>query len=196
MKNKQTFVATLKIETDEGDFLARYSPAGLARLDFPTAKEARDQKSEVRSQRAETPVARWHELTTRAVRRALQGQSMAAKPPMDLSSGTAFQRKVWAALQTIPAGKTETYAGLAASLKKPKAARAVGGACGANPVPLLIPCHRVVAAQGGLGGFSGGLHWKRKLLGREAGGTSVPLVRFGVPPKHPVPKRHFGGTPK
>jgi O-6-methylguanine DNA methyltransferase len=168
MKNKQTFVATLKIKTDEGNFLACYSPFGLARLDFPGATEARAQKSEVRNQRSETPVMRWHELTTRAVCCALQGRPMAAKPPMDLSNGTVFQRQVWAALQDIPAGKTETYSRVAASLKKPKAARAVGSACGANPVPLLIPCHRVVAAHGGLGGFSGGLHWKRKLLGREA----------------------------
>ncbi len=164
MKNKQTFVATLKIKTDEGDFLARYSPAGLARLDFP---EAASRKSGVGSKGLATPVRRWHELTTRAVRLALQGRPMAAKPPVDLSHGTAFQRKVWAALLAIPSGQTKTYARLAASLKKPKAARAVGGACGANPVPLLIPCHRVVAAHGGLGGFSGGLHWKRKLLGRE-----------------------------
>ena len=154
MKNKQAIIATLKIKTDEGDFLARYSSAGLAGLDFPAAK----------SQRATTapagqPVARWHELTTRAVLQALQGRTMAATPPVDLSCGTPFQRKVWAALQSIPAGKTETYADLAASLKKPKAARAVGGACGANPIPLLIPCHRVVAAHGGLGGFSGGLHF-------------------------------------
>ena len=169
MKSKQTFVATLKIKTDEGDFLARYSAAGLARLDFPASKiKTKDWKSEAERERSNTPVSRWHELATRAVRQALQGRATAAKPPMDLSSGTIFQRKVWAALQTIPSGKTETYAHLAASLKKPKAARAVGGACGANPVPLLIPCHRVVAAHGGLGGFSGGLHWKRKLLGREA----------------------------
>jgi O-6-methylguanine DNA methyltransferase len=164
MKDKQTFIAALPIKTEEGNFLARYSSAGLARLDFPTAKEARDRKSEVSGE-----VTRWHKLTIRAVRRALQGRPMPARPPMDLSHGTAFQRKVWAALEAIPAGKTETYARVAASLKKPKAARAVGGACGANPVPLLIPCHRVVAAHGSLGGFSGGLHWKRRLLGREAG---------------------------
>jgi O-6-methylguanine DNA methyltransferase len=165
MKNKQTFVATLKIETDEGDFVARYSSAGLARLDFPTTKT-----KGATTVPAASPVTRWHELTTRAVRKALQGRATVASPPMDLSGGTAFQRRVWAALRAIPPGKTETYARLAASLKKPKAARAVGGACGANPVPLLIPCHRVVAAHGGLGGFSGGLHWKRKLLGREGQG--------------------------
>ncbi len=162
MKNKPTFVATLKIKTDEGDFVARYSSAGLARLDFPTAKT----KGATTAPAAHS-VTRWHELTTRAVRLALQGRPMAATPPLDLSRGTAFQRRVWAALRAIPAGKTETYARLAASLKKPKAARAVGGACGANPVPLFIPCHRVVAAHGGWGGFSGGLHWKQKQLGRE-----------------------------
>lgn len=162
MKNKQTFVATLKIQTDEGDFVARYSSTGLARLDFPAGKS----HSQAAAPAAQ-PVARWHELTTLAVRHALQGQPMTSCPPMDLSAGTAFQRKVWAALQAIPAGKTETYSRLAVSLNQPKAARAVGRACGANPVPLLVPCHRVVAAQGGLGGFSGGLHWKRKLLERE-----------------------------
>jgi O-6-methylguanine DNA methyltransferase len=163
MKNKPTIVATLKIKTDAGDFVARYSSAGLARLDFPTTKA-----KAATTAPATQPVTHWHELTTRAVRQALQGRPPAATPPVDLSGGTAFQRKVWAALRAIPAGKTQTYARLAASLKKPKAARAVGGACGANPVPLLIPCHRVVAAHGGLGGFSGGLHWKRTLLGREA----------------------------
>jgi O-6-methylguanine DNA methyltransferase len=163
MKNKPTFIATLKIRTDEGVFVARYSSAGLARLDFPTAKA-----KGVTTAPAAPPVTRWHELTTRAVRQALEGRPLAALPPVDLSRGTAFQRRVWAALMAIPAGQTETYARLAASLKRPKAARAVGGACGANPVPLIIPCHRVVAAHGGMGGFSGGLHWKRKLLGREA----------------------------
>ena len=165
MKTKQTFIGTLRIKTEEGDFLARYSAAGLARLDFPTAKT-----KIAATAPGNSAVKRWHELTTRAVLRALQGQPMTAMPPMDLSSGTGFQRKVWAALQAIPAGKTQTYSHLAASLKKPKAARAVGGACGANPVPLLIPCHRVVAANGGLGGFSSGLQWKQKLLGVEAAG--------------------------
>jgi O-6-methylguanine DNA methyltransferase len=164
MKNKPAFVATLNIKTDEGDFVARYSSAGLARLDFPTAKT-----KGATTAPAAPPVTRWHELTTHAVRQALQGRPMTAAPPLDLSSGTVFQRRVWAALRAIPPGKTVTYAGLAASLKRPGAARAVGGACGANPAPLLIPCHRVVAAHGGLGGFSGGLHWKGKLLGREAG---------------------------
>jgi len=70
-------------------------------------------------------------------------------------------------MQRIPAGHTRSYGELAADIGKPKAVRAVGGACGANPIPLLVPCHRVLAAGGKIGGFSGGLDWKRKLLARE-----------------------------
>lgn len=87
---------------------------------------------------------------------------------MDLGgAGTKFQRKVWRALQRIPYGETRSYAWVAAAIGHPKALRAVGRACGANPLPLIIPCHRVVAANGALGGFSGGLAWKRRLLALE-----------------------------
>jgi methylated-DNA-[protein]-cysteine S-methyltransferase len=81
--------------------------------------------------------------------------------------GTSFQRDVWRALVDIPYGETRTYGELAALIKKPKAARAVGSACGKNPVPILVPCHRVVAGEG-LGGFGGGLELKRWLLSLEA----------------------------
>ena len=64
-------------------------------------------------------------------------------------------------------GKTKSYGEVARAIGKPKAVRAVGGACGANPIPVLIPCHRVLAANRKLGGFSGGLNWKRKLLAQE-----------------------------
>jgi O-6-methylguanine DNA methyltransferase len=80
--------------------------------------------------------------------------------------GTAFQRAVWEAERRIPYGETRTYGQVARSLGKPAAVRAVGGASGKNPVPLLVPCHRIVA-QGGIGGFSCGLHHKRRLLALE-----------------------------
>ncbi|MFA5041248.1 MAG: methylated-DNA--[protein]-cysteine S-methyltransferase [Bdellovibrionales bacterium] len=80
--------------------------------------------------------------------------------------GTAFQCKVWKAMTKIPFGQTRTYGALARRIGKPEASRAVGQACGANPVPFLIPCHRVVAADG-LGGFSGGLDIKKMLLNKE-----------------------------
>jgi O-6-methylguanine DNA methyltransferase len=82
-------------------------------------------------------------------------------------TGTKFQQSVWKALTEIPAGKTVSYADVARGIKKPKAARAVGTACGANPVPVLVPCHRVIATNGGLGGFGGGLSLKRTMLEAE-----------------------------
>ena len=67
----------------------------------------------------------------------------------------------------LAAGQTKSYGEIAGAIGKPKAVRAVGGACGANPVPVLVPCHRVLAANKKLGGFSGGLDWKLSLLKRE-----------------------------
>jgi O-6-methylguanine DNA methyltransferase len=87
--------------------------------------------------------------------------------PLDLRRGTPFQRRVWQALLRIPRGETMTYAGVARALGVPGAARAVGSACGANPVSLLVPCHRVVREGGALGGFGWGLERKRMLLDWE-----------------------------
>lgn len=84
--------------------------------------------------------------------------------PVDLDRGTAFQRAVWTELRRIERGETVTYGELAARIDKPGAARAVGGAVGANPVPIVVPCHRVLAAGEKLGGYSGGLDVKRHLL--------------------------------
>jgi AraC family transcriptional regulator of adaptative response/methylated-DNA-[protein]-cysteine methyltransferase len=84
--------------------------------------------------------------------------------------GTDFQRKVWEALQTIPYGQTRSYSEIARTIGKPTAARAVGGANGSNRVAIIIPCHRVIATGGGLGGYGGGLWRKQKLLELEQGG--------------------------
>lgn len=81
--------------------------------------------------------------------------------------GTAFQRKVWAALRRIPAGETRSYGQLAAEIGEPKAMRAVGLANGQNPVAIVVPCHRVIGADGSLTGFGGGLPRKRWLLKHE-----------------------------
>jgi len=80
--------------------------------------------------------------------------------------GTFFQLRVWDELQRIPHGEVRTYGELAARLGKPGASRAVGGANGKNPIPLIVPCHRVIAHDG-LGGFTGGLEWKECLLAHE-----------------------------
>jgi methylated-DNA-[protein]-cysteine S-methyltransferase len=86
---------------------------------------------------------------------------------LDLSGGTAFQRRVWRELAKVPFGATVSYGELARRVGRPGAARAVGQAVGANPIPILIPCHRVICSDGGLGGFSAGLEIKRWLLAHE-----------------------------
>jgi methylated-DNA-[protein]-cysteine S-methyltransferase len=83
------------------------------------------------------------------------------------ASGTAFQLRVWQALCTIPAGETLSYAGLAERIGHPTAVRAVGLANGANPISLVVPCHRVIGANGALTGYGGGLPRKRWLLSHE-----------------------------
>jgi O-6-methylguanine DNA methyltransferase len=88
--------------------------------------------------------------------------------PLDLH-GTPFQQKVWNALLDIPYGKTRSYAELARSIGAPKAFRAVGAANGANPIAIIIPCHRVISSGGGLGGYGGGVPLKKRLLELESG---------------------------
>ncbi len=84
--------------------------------------------------------------------------------------GTPFQREVWSALTKIPYGRTVSYGELASRLGRENASRAVGAANGSNPIPIVIPCHRVLGANGSLTGFGGGLDIKRRLLDLEAGG--------------------------
>jgi AraC family transcriptional regulator of adaptative response/methylated-DNA-[protein]-cysteine methyltransferase len=86
--------------------------------------------------------------------------------PLDLR-GTAFQMRVWAALQKIPAGKTADYSEIAEMIGAPESARAVAQACGANPVAIAVPCHRVVRRDGGLSGYRWGVERKRTLLDLE-----------------------------
>jgi O-6-methylguanine DNA methyltransferase len=82
--------------------------------------------------------------------------------------GTEFQRKVWNALIDIPFGQTRTYGQIAKAIRQPKATRAVGLANNQNPLPIIVPCHRVIGANGSLTGYGGGLHRKRWLLDHEA----------------------------
>jgi methylated-DNA-[protein]-cysteine S-methyltransferase len=86
--------------------------------------------------------------------------------PLELE-GTEFQREVWLTLAEIPYGKTISYAELASMVGRPSAFRAVGQANGSNPIPIVLPCHRVIASGGGIGGYGGGLEMKRRLLALE-----------------------------
>jgi len=160
---KPALLASLPVETASGIFVAHYSERGLAGLYFPSGKPVKPTSS--------TPVSseirHWHALTTKAVKSILSGKTPAELPPLDVSRGTEFQQRVWEELLWIPCGEARSYGEVAKGIRKPKAVRAVGSACGANPIPLLIPCHRVLAANNKIGGFGSGLDWKRKLLATE-----------------------------
>jgi O-6-methylguanine DNA methyltransferase len=155
----------LSISTPDGRFIARYSVKGLAELNFP---EAGSEHCDVRSAQRGVPakVLRWHRTTEAGLKSSLAGRKPKNLPPLDLA-GTEFQKRVWNALMKISSGRTKSYGEIARAIGRPKAVRAVGGACGANPIPIFVPCHRVLTANKKLGGFSGGLDWKRKLLARE-----------------------------
>ena len=161
-RKPQDQLVQLAIATRDGVFTARYSAVGLAGLRFPTRRAA-----QLELNIAPANVARWHRATTAALKLALSGRTPRILPPLDLGAGTEFQQSVWRQLLKIPRGETRSYGELARLLNNPRAFRAVGSACGANPVPVLIPCHRVLAVNHKLGGYSGGLEWKKKLLWRE-----------------------------
>ena len=97
----------------------------------------------------------------------LAGRRISFDLPLDLSSGTAFQQAVWRALLHIPRGSTCSYGTLSATIGKPSAVRAVGGAIGRNPLGIIVPCHRVIGANGSLTGYTGGLQHKVALLQLE-----------------------------
>jgi O-6-methylguanine DNA methyltransferase len=105
------------------------------------------------------------------IREYLEGRRREFDLPLD-PRGTEFQRAVWKALGGIPYGETRTYGEIALAVGTPRSVRAVGAACGANPIAIVVPCHRVVAKGGGLGGYSGGLELKRRLLDLEAGAVN------------------------
>ena len=132
-QSKRTSFTKLAIPTQDGRFVASYSEKGLAELNFPSKQGANTNAS---SNGVPAQIRRWHRVTG----------ATGALPPLDLS-GTDFQRRVWNALRRINCGQTRSYGEIAKQIGKPKAVRAVGGACGANPIPVLIPCHRVLAAK-------------------------------------------------
>lgn len=138
-------VVALGFDESEGAFLQRMRKRFRSRF-----KRSSEQVSQVTGQ--------LHEY--------FSGRRTRFELEVDLRSLTAFQRLVLEAIRQVPAGKTISYGGLARSIGKPKAARAVGQALGSNPIPIIIPCHRALAAGGGLGGYSGrgGVRTKQALL--------------------------------
>jgi len=168
----KTDLVALPIATADGEFIARYSEKGLAELNFPNGRaglplgQSAQQHRPAKGGVVPAKIRGWHRVTAKALKAVLDGREPKTLPPLDMA-GTAFQKSVWNQMQKISLGKTKSYGEIALAIGKPKAVRAVGGACGANPVPVLVPCHRVLAANNKLGGFGGGLDWKRRLLKHE-----------------------------
>jgi methylated-DNA-[protein]-cysteine S-methyltransferase len=152
------------VRTDLGWMGFGLSERGLRMTTMPTAtREAAAEEMRLRG--AATPAADsgdWPERLCSCAR----GHDWSPNGDIDLSQGTEFQRRVWRALLDIPRGETRTYKQVAEQIGRPGAARAVGQAVGANPMPIVVPCHRVIA-QNGLGGFGGGLPLKKRLLRLE-----------------------------
>ncbi|MDF1734697.1 MAG: methylated-DNA--[protein]-cysteine S-methyltransferase [Minwuia sp.] len=153
------------LETPIGALLLAGDSASLHFLSFPGGHKAFG------------PHSAWHrsDAPFGEVKRQLlayfAGELQAFDLPLTLH-GTDFQKRVWGQLRTIPFGQTTTYGALAGRIGAPKSSRAVGAANGANPLPVIIPCHRVIGANGALTGFGGGIGTKQFLLELEG---SLPL---------------------
>ena len=149
------------LATPVGPLLLAGDDAALVYISFPTGK--RPMQPSPNWVQAETPFAETKAQLTAYFAGALQAFDLPLRP-----EGTAFQLSVWAALAAIPYGAIRSYADIARTIGKPTATRPVGAANGANPLPIVIPCHRVVGANGALTGFGGGVETKRYLLNHEA----------------------------
>jgi methylated-DNA-[protein]-cysteine S-methyltransferase len=159
-KDSQTAIITL--ETPIGPLGIETTARGVRRIDF-------DQNGTAKADPSPDPVAQKHlNRAVKQLREYFAGERDRFDLTLDMD-GTAHQQRVWKALLEIPFGRTLTYGQVAARLGTPRGARAVGRACATNPVPVVVPCHRVVGGDGALHGFGGGLWRKKALLELEQG---------------------------
>lgn len=169
--SKETLTAQAVMETPLGLVFLCFSAKGLQRLIM--AGESEFRQGVVIGYTSETQslpqgvLKTWHDQVAQALDDYFSGRPADFTAlPLDLK-GSPFHLRVWQELRKIPPGETVSYQELARRLGNPKASRAVGQACGKNPIPLIVPCHRVIASSGALGGFSSGLARKRWLLEHE-----------------------------
>ena len=142
------------------------SSRGISRVVFGKSNEAEVESClllDIRVTKSEDGLSEAVNL----LRHYFSGEPVEFDLDLDLEAGTEFQQKVWKATYNIPYGEVRSYSSIASEIGKPLATRAVGRAEGANPLPIIIPCHRVLRSDGKLGGYSAGLHWKPKLLDQE-----------------------------
>ncbi|HEY2923545.1 MAG TPA: methylated-DNA--[protein]-cysteine S-methyltransferase [Candidatus Eisenbacteria bacterium] len=161
-------VAAASIGTDLGPVWILATQAGLRGLglgerEAPSAREARA----LGIHYVKRP--RWTDPARRALEAYFSGRDPALAVKLDLAEGSRFERRVWEVTRRVPYGTVVSYGALAGRLGIPGAARAVGNALGRNPVPIVVPCHRVIHGDKTIGGFSSGLRWKRFLLELERG---------------------------
>lgn len=154
--------------TDIGWIAIVGSERGLVSISLPcgSAREALGSLDKTVEYDTSSP-GRFTDLTRR-LKAYFNGHKVSFTDELDLSETTQFQKKVWRAAKLIPYGETRSYGWLADKVGKPGAARAIGQALGKNRLPIIVPCHRVISSDGSLGGFSGGLDMKRRLLRLEA----------------------------
>jgi len=154
-------VSWTMIESPVGKLLLAADAAGLRVLSFESSKRAAPVEPDWREDRAPFVEA------IRQLKAYFDGELRKFDLPL-APAGTEFQLRVWDSLRMIPYGETISYGQLAQKIGNAKAVRAVGLANGSNPIPIIIPCHRVIGSDGGLTGFGGGLSNKRKLLALES----------------------------
>lgn len=154
-----------RVSTRLGSFRIRCSARGVREIAFSTPRNGNH--TVARAARGGSPhgakAKQWAQQAARQLREYAAGERRRFTVPLDVG-GTEFQKKVWAALRTIPYGQTRSYGQVARQVGNPRAARAVGMANHENPVAVVVPCHRVIASDGSLGGYAGGLRKKSALL--------------------------------
>ena len=159
MKNSKTIRNQIVITSPVGKLRLIASDKGLVAIDVRNVRVASDLETSASAQKILS-------ATKKQLEQYFAGKRTTFDIPLDLQ-GTEFQQQAWRALCRIPYGKTISYGQQAKNIKKPKAFRAVGSANGKNPIPIIVPCHRVVASDGSLGGYSLGLKMKKQLLALE-----------------------------
>lgn len=162
MKFKKTVIYTSHCDSPLGGITMAATDAGLAGVWFDQQRHWPDTTGW--QTRDDHPV---FVETAAQLRDYFAGKRDRFELPLDLSHGTAFQQSVWQALLAIPAGATTSYGALSANVGNPAAVRAVGAAVGRNPISVIVPCHRVLGADGSLTGYAGGLERKSALLELE-----------------------------
>ncbi len=162
-------VAHRTVDSPHGPLLVAATPAGIVRLAFALEDHAAvlDRLAAVVSPRVLAAPARLDEAA-RQLDEYFAGQRRSFDLPVDLRLARGFRRQVLDHLRQVPYGRTSTYLALAAAAGSPRAVRAVGSACATNPVPIVVPCHRVVRTDGTIGQYLGGTATKRALLALEA----------------------------